>query len=277
MSKTLYISDLDGTLLLPDATVSEYTVNTINRLINNGLNFSVATARTAATCDRLLGDIKLNIPIILMNGVIVYDFKTKKCINKALLSEDAKNKVIDSLNRLGLSAFMYGLEKDTLMTYYDRITSSAMQDFIDERVQNYGKKFTRLDDLTKASSDIIYFCCLDCKENIERLYSEVSKIEGLRVEKYPDIYSKDQSWYMEIFSEKASKKSALEYLKAYCGFDYVVCFGDNLNDLPMYEASDKKIAMRNANDAVKAKADEIIGSNVDSGVARWLCENAVLS
>ena len=30
-------------------------------------------------------------------------------------------------------------------------------------------------------------------------------------------------------------------------------------------------------DAVKAKADEIIGSNVDSGVARWLCENAVLS
>ena len=94
MSKTLYISDLDGTLLLPDATVSEYTVNTINRLINNGLNFSVATARTAATCDRLLGDIKINIPIILMNGVIVYDFKTKKCINKALLSEDAKNKVI---------------------------------------------------------------------------------------------------------------------------------------------------------------------------------------
>ena len=44
----------------------------------------------------------------------------------------------------------------------------------------------------------------------------------------------------------------------------------------MYEASDKKIAMLNANEAVKQKADEIIGSNEDSGVARWLCENAML-
>ena len=277
MKKTLYISDLDGTLLLPDATVSDYTVKTLNSLIDSGINFSVATARTAATCDRLLSDIKLNMPIILMNGVLVYDFHTKKCINKELLGDEAKGKIIDSMKRLGMSAFMYGLEEDSLVTYYDKLTSNSMRDFLDERVQKYGKKFTQLDDLTKASADIIYFCCLDCKENIELLYGEVSKIEGLRVEKYPDIYSKDQTWYMEIFSEKASKRKALEYLKEHCGFEYVVCFGDNLNDLPMFEVSDKKIAMLNANDLVKQKADLIIGSNAENGVAKWLCENALLS
>lgn len=277
MPKTLYISDLDGTLLLPNATLSDYTVTTLNCLIEKGLFFSVATARTAATCDLLLDKVNLNMPIILMNGVLIYDFQKKRCIKKELLDETAKSQVIAALKKLNLSAFMYGLDGDILVTYYDRITSNAMHNFYDERVGKYGKKFTHIDNLTMASSDIIYFCCLDSKENIERLYDEVSKIEGLRVEKYPDIYSTDHTWYVEIFSINASKHNAVKYLRTEYNFDNVVCFGDNLNDLPMFEASNKRIAVRNANSKVKEKADEIIGANDEDGVAKWLFENAILS
>lgn len=86
---------------------------------------------------------------------------------------------------------------------------------------------------------------------------------------YQDIYSKDL-WYLEIFSAKASKYNATKYLRKEYDFEHVICFGDNLNDLPLFSASDFKIAVDNAKDEVKAAADFICASNVNDGVAKWL-------
>lgn len=47
--KTLFVSDLDGTLMQPDATLSPVTVRLLNKAIDAGRLFSVATARTPAT------------------------------------------------------------------------------------------------------------------------------------------------------------------------------------------------------------------------------------
>jgi HAD superfamily hydrolase (TIGR01484 family) len=80
--KVLYISDLDGTLLNREAELSEYTARHLNELIENGVHISVATARTAATCERILKDVHFNTPIILMNGVLIYDIRRKFYVKK---------------------------------------------------------------------------------------------------------------------------------------------------------------------------------------------------
>ena len=85
---------------------------------------------------------------------------------------------------------------------------------------------------------------------------------------YLDVY--DDSWYLEIFSHKASKSNGLRFLREEYGFDEIVAFGDNLNDLPMFEQADIKVAVENARDEVKAAADHIIGTNGEDGVAQWL-------
>lgn len=77
---TLYVSDLDGTLLNHEAKISLYTKNTINSLINKGLNFSVATARALDPTLKMLDGMKLSIPIILLNGVLIYDTNSKEYI-----------------------------------------------------------------------------------------------------------------------------------------------------------------------------------------------------
>lgn len=50
----------------------------------------------------------------------------------------------------------------------------------------------------------------------------------------------------------------------------IVCFGDNLNDLPMFEEADKSIAVKNAVSQVRARADEIIGANTENSVAQYI-------
>lgn len=78
--KTLYISDMDGTLLNDGGKVSRRSVEIINELIKNGMLFTVATARSAMSAAELLKDIDISVPAVLMNGVFLFDLKNKKAV-----------------------------------------------------------------------------------------------------------------------------------------------------------------------------------------------------
>ena len=73
MEKCLYVSDLDGTLLRSDETISEYTCNVINKLTENGGLFSYATARSYVTAKKVTKGLDAKIPLIVYNGAFVID------------------------------------------------------------------------------------------------------------------------------------------------------------------------------------------------------------
>ena len=170
---------------------------------------------------------------------------------------------------------MYTLSGDELITYYERVSNDAMQNFISERTRKYKKKFVRINDFADAYTDIIYFCYMDTHRNILRLQAEIERITGLRIEMYKDIYSDGDLWYLEVFSDAASKYDAVQFLRQQYGFSRVVGFGDNLNDLPLFAACDKSYAVANAKPEVRKKATGVIGAHDEDGVARWLEENAL--
>lgn len=268
--KVLYISDLDGTLLNRDAELSEYTTRHLNRLIENGVNFSVATARTAATCERILKEVNLSTPIILMNGVLVYDICRKTYIKKEPLTQDKVKIIISAIHQTGVDGLLYTLKEQTLVTYYERISTPAMRTFIDERVQKYGKPFYQTGNFENIDSNVIYFTFIDTSENIHKLYDAIKDIRGLRIEKYQDIYSDEDLWYMEIFADTASKYNAVKFLRDTYGYNKIIAFGDNLNDLPMFEASDICYAVANAKGPVKSVANEVIESNINDSVIKQI-------
>ncbi len=69
--KELYISDLDGTLLTDSAKLSSQTSSCLREMIGQGLDFTIATARTAATVSIIMKDAGLKLPAILMNGAVI--------------------------------------------------------------------------------------------------------------------------------------------------------------------------------------------------------------
>ena len=74
MEKTIYISDLDGTLLNTQKKISDKSSAILNELIQDRhVHFSVATARTPATVEGILEHIHMQEQIIVMNGVALYD------------------------------------------------------------------------------------------------------------------------------------------------------------------------------------------------------------
>ena len=80
-------------------------------------------------------------------------------------------------------------------------------------------------------------------------------------------------YWCEIMPAQASKLNAIRKLKQIRECGRVVSFGDSINDIPMFEASDECYAVSNAVDELKRIATGIIGSNDEDGVARWLERN----
>lgn len=268
--KTLYISDLDGTLLNENAEISDFTAEKLNEFIARGLNFSIATARTNATVVKMLQDVNINTPVILMNGVAIYDLKYGHYVDIKPLSDTAKKVLFDVIKEYIKSGFVYTIDNDSLNTYYENTDSPNALAFIEERQRKYNKKFIKVKSFTDCiNKNIVYYSIDDRKENLIAAYEALSKCKDLRVEFYRDIYNTEH-WYLEVCSSKASKKNAVITLKNMLGFEKVICFGDNLNDLPMFEASDEAYAVMNAKDEVKAKADGIIESNNNNGVVKFI-------
>ena len=279
--KTLYITDLDGTLLRPDATLSEKSVEILNRLMRQGANFTVATARSFSTTIQILKPLNLVLPIAMMNGVTIYDLASKKYLDIKNMHHSSALAVDICLKANGVSAFMFTIENNILHTYYDVLTPQ-MTKYKEYRSKFFGKKFSQVEALSNlCDENVVYFSTLGKKEYLEKVIPGLKQIDGIKFEFYRDVYSDtvwfEELWYLEIFDSTASKKSAVEFMRSHFGFDKVVCFGDNLNDIPMFEASDIGCAVQNAREELKAIATEVIGANSEEGVASWLEANFVQS
>jgi hydroxymethylpyrimidine pyrophosphatase-like HAD family hydrolase len=88
----------------------------------------------------------------------------------------------------------------------------------------------------------------------------------------PDGYNPAQHW-LEIYSRDATKAAAAARLQREIGAGPLIVFGDNLNDVPMFEIADQALAVANAVPELLAIATAVIGSNDDDGVAEWLARN----
>ncbi|MBQ4054847.1 MAG: HAD-IIB family hydrolase [Clostridia bacterium] len=269
-AKTLYISDLDGTLLSPKAELTDLAKRAINDFCASGGHFSIATARTAATVEGIFAGVKINDPCILMNGVCSYDLSERRYTEINYIPIEAVTSILEVVKKYNISGFLYTIKDGELSTFYENTDSPGAAEFIEERIRKYNKPFTKIDSFFDyADQGCIYFSVSDKHEKLADAKNEIALIDGIHIEFYRDIYNTD-CWYMEICSNKASKSHALKHLMSDRGYDRAVGFGDNLNDLPLFECCDIKYAVANARDEVKAAADHIIGSNAEDAVAKLL-------
>ena len=273
LSNTLFISDLDGTLLTPDCIISKNTAGILNSLIEKGMRFSIATARTSATVEKLLSDVNMNIPVILMNGAAMFDLRTSRYVCAEIFTQKTKELFAEVLVKNQNPGFLYTISDGVLDTWYVKVTNEYSEKFMEERKVSFGKVFNQVESFKDCINfGAVHYSLSDSYEKLEPIYDDLKKIEGLHAEFYRDIYN-EGIWYLEACSAFASKFNAAKKLKEMVGAERTVAFGDNLNDLPLFEAADVKVAVANAGKEVKAKADIVIDSNSKDAVARFLFEN----
>ncbi|MGL5648658.1 MAG: Cof-type HAD-IIB family hydrolase [Clostridium sp.] len=266
----LYISDLDGTLLNSSAELSKYTTNIINELIlNANINFSIATARTPATVVPLLKNLNLTLPVIVMNGAAMYSLQEQKYIHYNSIPRYLIINIKSILDTHNLSYFTYTLKNNHIYSYFQN-PNEFQKKFIKSRTGSPLKTF--LDEKAPLDIDTLYFFAMDTKERILSVYEKISKIENISAYAYEDVYE-DRNYLLEIFSHKSSKAKAIKILMDNHNFTNLTVFGDNYNDIPMFEMAENKIAVKNAVQKLKEMSTKVIDSNNNDGVVKYLIED----
>lgn len=262
--KTLYISDLDGTLLTNKAGLKDRAAEMIKRMSDNGVMFTYATARRFQSAGFIMHKAEIVLPVITMNGVIIADGKSGEVIKLNGFTEGQIDEAVRAIEEYGETPLVYSFVDGVQRVSYLEGKTDRIKNYIKDRK---GDKTLRpcSDYKELFRGDIHYFTFINTILPEEVRNGIFSREKGFEVNSYFDVYHKDELWY-EVFSSKASKSNAVLQLKEMLGAEEIVCFGDNLNDLSMFKVSDRSYAVSNAVDKLKEAATGVIGSNENISV-----------
>lgn len=269
--KRIYISDLDGTLLNSQGYISDYTIKTINELVEQGMIFTYATARSLVSAAPVTKGLTKNLPLIIYNGTFIVNGETGKIIHKNVFNNDQVSLVKQIMDKYSIKPMVYALVNDReRVTIINEDLHPGTKHYLNNRKNDYRMNLTDNGD-ELYQGDIFYFTIINDKERLEPIYNELKNYPDYNITFQQEIYREE--YWLEIMPKSASKANAILKLKEILGCDEVISFGDAINDIPMFEISDQCYAMENAVSKLKEKATAVIKSNDQDGVAKWLIEN----
>ena len=267
-NKTLYVTDLDGTLMRGDKSVSERSISIINKLIEEGMNFTVASARSVSSLQHIVKPLDISIPLVVRNGTALAAPGTLEIMEKAVFTKEEVSSIREILTDLliyGFTSIWHGGEMEKV--FYAGEHSLGIKKYLEEHEGEKGLKIVSdIDELW--AGDVGYITMIDDRDVLRPVYEKVKESSGWEAVFQQDSY--DEEYWLEICPENSTKAKAIVRLKEKLGLEKIVVFGDSVNDIPMFQVADEAYAVENALPELKKYATAVIGSNEEDGVAEYL-------
>lgn len=263
--KTIYLSDLDGTLLNSEQHTSQFTNSIISALVDRGVLFSFATARSEETATPVVKNFNISAPPIFYNGAVIGYAHSDVPPTRIFFPDN----IVDVISELTddkifpiVYSFIDGEEKFSFI--HDKCTDD-MIDFLNTRkhCRRY-RSVNTFEELTQGR--IFYISCMDSEYKLSPFYDKYKNEFYCVFQK--DIYSGNP--WLEIMPRTSTKANAALSLKNKLGCDELVVFGDGKNDIELFRVADRSYAVANAVPELKEIATDVIESNNNDGVARFL-------
>jgi len=248
----MIVTDLDGTLLREDKTVSQRTRDALARCRAAGIKIAFATGRP--------GSVESMIPLeffdgrVINNGAIIY--AGDQLIDQRLIPWQTLRPYLLECIAIGLSPVtQLGVVNYTTGRIHANLEPTAVFEVVDFAEHQKDTEKVTID--IRNPQDIVFM-----REHLP---------QGLRfgVTRYGDF---------DIMLAEATKAGAIAFLAQYWGIrqEEIVAFGDDINDIDLLAFAGVGVAMANAIETTRAAADEVCDSNEDDGVAKWLEEHILM-
>ena len=268
---TLYVSDLDGTLLNANSRISHKSAQIINQLTNrHGLKFTIATSRTIATVVPLMHEIQATLPYIVLSGAAMWHAAERRFDHVRAIPPDVVLRVCNICEHHDVHPFVYRRHGNVIHTHHNGVLSETEQTFIEARNHTPYKHYMLNDPSYHTHSDeAMLIFSMQHKAALEMAYHEIRQTVPCSAVFYHDNIDPSLS-LLEVYAEGCTKAAAISDLAKMTCAERVVVFGDNLNDRPMMQLADHSVAVANAVPEILSIADEVIGPNTTDSVAMWL-------
>lgn len=237
--------DLDGTLLNSSRLISKENIEAIKKLKNNNIKIVFSSGRWDTFMLEYNKDFILSDYIISNNGACIINVKNKEIIFEEKLSD----------NQISL------------------LTNFCISNNLKIIYNGLFKQF----DINEKINRPVYQSIISCDtiEKVDKLIKYINEIESLKINYISSDYYKgivNCNYSINVNLNTTTKGKSISYLLSTLNIDKKdsICFGDNYNDLSMFEACGIKIAMENGELELKDKADYITLSNNENGIAYFI-------
>jgi Cof subfamily protein (haloacid dehalogenase superfamily) len=268
LAKKLLICDLDGTLLDNIKGLSQKYADKLNILLDQGIDLTIATGRDFENTKLAIQNTRIQNPIILTNGAIMADYPSGEIIEYLTIPSDAVSQIYELADKLQLQTIVF--------SSYDKEHNSPR--FVKGTWWNIDSiRRLELSEYKQYLNDpVISIQFMYPKIALEEIYSLSLKnpeiIKDTHILYFEDSFLPGMYWleYNPIRARKDLMVKSLMKLKGYSP-ENTIAFGDNFNDVEMFELVGKVVVVENAPEEIKNKyADYICPSNLNGGVLQFI-------
>lgn len=223
-NQCLFIAELDDMISPLKEELSAYSKVEINRMIDDGMNFTVATMRTPASFIKLLDEVNLKLPVIVMNGAALYDLKENTYLKAYVISNESSRELVQMIRSNNMNCFINALYDDTLVIYYQNLVNYAEKDIFKTLKRSPYRCYVNRE--PSEADRTVYIMIIDETDKIEKFchmlsekYNDRFKILCYKSDKY-DGYS-----YIKIYNRNADTDNMIQYLAELQKLDYKKLIG----------------------------------------------------
>lgn len=250
------LSDIDGTLLRPDHSLSQANIEAVRKLQAAGIHFSVASSRPPRAMRQQIEALGIEVPTVAFNGANI--IKPDGSLLKAhRIDPKAARTSLELFAGENVSVWVFADDQWLLLDpqgdYVEHERNTLGYDFV--QVEHFEDYLDRIDKIVAASKDF---------ELLKRLEVQLNPLIAEAA-----TAARSQSYYLDVTALDANKGSALETLAQTLGVDlaHTAAIGDAGNDVAMFLRAGLSIAMGQAEVSVKTQANYVTDSNTEDGLA----------
>lgn len=273
--RTLYVSDLDRTLLDAAGEVSMASAERLHEAIDAGALFTYATARSFESSRRATSRLRLNLPVITYGGTITADPDdgTPRAVH--LLDRAVVESVLrECSTRSTIEPMWITFEDGTdWLRWRPEAATAGTDAFVGARAGDRRLRPITEDDPLRTQC-VFYAAILAPRLELRELRRSLTQPLSLTAHFHNEDPSTPGLDWLEFHDRAGTKAKAIRRLLDELGLDRLIVFGDNHNDVPMFEIADEGHAVSNAIPELKAIATSIIGHHTDDAVASWIAGHA---
>ncbi len=270
--KKLFITDLDHTFLHSTQRVSHFSEQIWNEKSEHAL-LSIATARSFSKTQEFLKNLKLNHPLILLDGAMVAT-PSKKLISLNTLTKEVCDSVIEESSKFGIYPYVIALNnKETLDESFDiPPILNHYQKFLIDKHYTSDKRIVHKSRI-EGVDDTLKLVYMGEEKLLRPLAEHLKKVFDTKIEVKLSPENYMQCYFLTILHPLSDKAHALMKLHEYLNLDIkeTTVFGDSINDIGMFKQAGKAVAVANALEVVKQEANVVLKeSNDEDAVAKYL-------
>ena len=262
--------DMDGTLLLPDKSLSQENKQVLTRAAKQGIQVVLSTGRPATAITETVEQLPFVRYVVLSNGAVVKDLTTDQTIAEYMMSTQEALRLYD-----------YAKEHQVMVDFFtegDRIVSAEWKKALDNMEITQGTRQMLLANCREVENPRAYLEKLSGVEKMNLRFPNEEARNALygKVEKeFPGLnICSSLNTNIEANKKGVSKALGLEALSKHLGLEMksIMAFGDSCNDLEMLQQAGIGVAMGNAEEETKKAADRVTKTNTEDGVAYMIKE-----